>query len=384
MKKILGLLFLLVAQFVQAESKPKICLNMIVKNEEPVIERCLASVKPYIDYWVIVDTGSTDKTMEKIKNFMKDVPGELHECPWQNFEFNRNQALDLARDKGDFVMFIDADEQLIFDKDFKWPKKLDKDGYLMTVRDNDIEFLRMLLISTDKKWFWKGVMHETIMCTDPHQVDVMKGMHNLAIADGARSRDPKKYEKDAQVLEKALVFEPDNSRYMFYLGQSYLNCGQYENALKAYQRRSVMGGWDQEVYWSLYMIGRLQEILKVSEDQVLVSYARAFEFRPSRAEPLSRMADILLKKGSPRIALMMLNQAKQIPMPCEGVFVEKNIYQYTIDLQIADALFLTGNKEKAKEMFTGIAKLEVVPENVKSAIIKHVNEVIDKPQPQQQ
>ena len=41
-----------------------ICLNMIVKNEQPVIRRCLASVKEMIDYWVIVDTGSTDGTQD--------------------------------------------------------------------------------------------------------------------------------------------------------------------------------------------------------------------------------------------------------------------------------------------------------------------------------
>ena len=380
MKKILTFLLICFAHVVHAESRPKICLNMIVKNEEPVIERCLASVKPYIDYWVIVDTGSTDNTMEKIRNFLKDVPGELHECPWQNFEFNRNQALDLARSKGDYVMFIDADEQLIFEKDFSFPKDFNKDGYLMTVRDNEIEFLRMLLVSTKKNWFWKGVMHETIMCQEQHEVDVMRNMYNLAIADGARSRDPKKYEKDAQVLEKALVFEPNNSRYMFYLGQSYLNCGQYENALKAYQRRSTMGGWDQEVYWSLYCIGRIQEILKAPEEQIMLSYARAFEYRPTRAEPLSRMADILIKKGAPRMALILLSQAKQIPMPCEGVFVEKNVYNYTMDLQIADALYLTGNKAKAREIFSHMSSLDTVPETVKSAIVKHINEVIDKPQ----
>ena len=89
MKKLLTFLLVCIVHVAFADTKPKICLNMIVKNEEPVIERCLATVKPYIDYWVIVDTGSTDNTMEKIRNFMKDVPGELHECPWQNFEFNR-------------------------------------------------------------------------------------------------------------------------------------------------------------------------------------------------------------------------------------------------------------------------------------------------------
>ena len=45
----------------------KIALCMIVKNEEKIIERCLSSVLPLIDSWVIVDTGSTDGTLDKIK-----------------------------------------------------------------------------------------------------------------------------------------------------------------------------------------------------------------------------------------------------------------------------------------------------------------------------
>ena len=61
--------------------KPSISLNMIVKNEAHVIERCLASVKPWIDRWVIVDTGSTDGTQQVIRHFMQGVPGELHERP---------------------------------------------------------------------------------------------------------------------------------------------------------------------------------------------------------------------------------------------------------------------------------------------------------------
>ena len=69
MKKFLYLFFILFLQIAQADTKPKICLNMIVKNEEPVIERCLATVKPHIDYWVIVDTGSSDNTIKKIKEF---------------------------------------------------------------------------------------------------------------------------------------------------------------------------------------------------------------------------------------------------------------------------------------------------------------------------
>ena len=76
---------------------PRICLNMIVKDEAPVIERCLRSVKPWIDHWVIVDTGSSDGTQAMIRKFMADLPGVLHERPWRDFAHNRNQAMALAR-----------------------------------------------------------------------------------------------------------------------------------------------------------------------------------------------------------------------------------------------------------------------------------------------
>ena len=62
-----------------------ICLNMIVRDEAAVIERCLASVRPYIDSWVIVDTGSLDDTPARIVSTMAGVPGELHHRAWRNF-----------------------------------------------------------------------------------------------------------------------------------------------------------------------------------------------------------------------------------------------------------------------------------------------------------
>ena len=72
---------------------------MIVKNEEKVIERCLFSCLKFIDYFVICDTGSTDKTIEVINNFSKkyNLKGEVHQHEWVNFAHNRNLSLEIAK-----------------------------------------------------------------------------------------------------------------------------------------------------------------------------------------------------------------------------------------------------------------------------------------------
>src|SRR6267154_581520 len=92
-----------------------LCLCMIVKNESHVIRRCLRSVKPYIDSYSISDTGSTDDTMEIIREELADIPGVLTSDAWQDFGTNRQ--LSLERAVGDYVFFIDADEIFEYDED---------------------------------------------------------------------------------------------------------------------------------------------------------------------------------------------------------------------------------------------------------------------------
>ena len=98
MKVLITILFLCSALLAQ----PTVCLNMIVKDESAVIERCLNSVKEHIDYWVIVDTGSTDGTQEIIQRTLKDIPGILYARPWVDFAHNRNEALQFAKGKTDY------------------------------------------------------------------------------------------------------------------------------------------------------------------------------------------------------------------------------------------------------------------------------------------
>src|SRR5262245_40841050 len=101
--------------------RPTVCLSMIVKDEAHVIRRCLDSVRPLIDSWVIVDTGSTDGTQDIIRTHFADLPGELFERPWKDFAHNRTEALELARGRAGYVLVMDADDRVTLPKDFALP-----------------------------------------------------------------------------------------------------------------------------------------------------------------------------------------------------------------------------------------------------------------------
>jgi glycosyltransferase involved in cell wall biosynthesis len=94
------------------QQKFTFCLVMIVKDEEDTIRKCLQRVAPYISYWVICDTGSQDNTISEIRSTMEElnIPGELHERAWVNFEVNRTESLELSFGKCDYRWIIDADD----------------------------------------------------------------------------------------------------------------------------------------------------------------------------------------------------------------------------------------------------------------------------------
>ena len=83
---------------------------MMVKNEAHVISNALRSVKPFIDHWVIVDTGSTDNTKDIIANELAGIQGELLDIPFKNYGYNRTEVFKAAYDKADYMLVLDADD----------------------------------------------------------------------------------------------------------------------------------------------------------------------------------------------------------------------------------------------------------------------------------
>src|SRR5262249_2592099 len=157
--------------------------------------------------WVIVDTGSSDATMDIVRDTMRDVPGELHQRPWHNFGHNRTEALDLARDKGDYLLFIDADETLAAGPGARWPT-MHEPAYSLEARYAELSYDRVSVVSTKLPWKWVGVLHEYLEAGRPVTQPRIPGFWIDVRPEGARSRDPQKFAKDAAVLEEAVAKEP--------------------------------------------------------------------------------------------------------------------------------------------------------------------------------
>lgn len=369
--------------------KKTICLNMIVKNESPVIERCLASVKPIIDYWVIVDTGSTDGTQKIIKEYMKDIPGELQERPWVNFGHNRNEALELAKSKADYVLIIDADETLVYTSEFQLPE-LDKDFYYITTEFGGTNYPRSQLVKNSLDWKWIGDLHEVLCCDAASSVSTLANVANFVRTDGNRSTDPRKYHKDAEILEKAMLRDPTSTRNQFYLAQSYRDAGENELSLKNYKKRVAMGGWDQEIFWSLLQIGTLQEALGMKPEVIKRGYEIAHEYRPSRVEPLYRLAayqrSIEDFQGGYETALKGLHLKKSDDL----LFVETWIYDYGLLLEYSINAYWVGKYHEALLSSLLLISNPKFPQNVRECAERNlvwinlkINEGLEKQKLQQ-
>ncbi len=339
--------------------KRSICLNMIVKNESQVILRCLDSVKAWIDCWVIVDTGSTDGTQELILDALSGIPGQLHESPWVDFAHNRNEALGLAKDKADYLLFLDADDELVFTGA---TPLLELDYYHCVQRQTNATSSSyvLLLAASHLDWRWNGVIHERLLSTQAKSHAVLHELYNLYHEDGCRSKNPQKYLDDAALLEK----EPDNERSVFFLAESLRWAGAESRAIEAYRKRAAMGGAAEEVYWSLYCLAQLTKDFS--------AFCQAHQFRPSRIEPLYDLGNQCIEKRWWLLLWLISRYALPSPLSNDLLHVDSWIYDWGILLHTAISSAKLGKKEAALDAFHELLKKESLPDLQRTQILQSI------------
>jgi len=313
----------------------------MVNNEAHCIERMLNTVWPYIDYWVIQDNGSTDGTQDIIRNFFeeKGIPGFLYQLDWwEGHGINRDHCIKTAleADHGcDWILRVDADEQLIIDDEFDWSVFDDTSiqSFNVAARDGGTTYFRTWLWNAKEPWaFYPDKAHETIYLDrdgigeEFQRVNLPIGMRHLLTNDGMTWAKPMKFLKDALNLELGNVptrkVLTDNY-HLWYIAKSYADChddvenlpyGQLhkeEYARRAifyykmylyqtnprYELEGISEGDGQEMAWyAAFGIGQMYRSL--NEDESAIKwYQRASEFCANRNENYFNMALLYEKTG---------------------------------------------------------------------------------------
>lgn len=309
----------------------KLCLNAIVKNEGEKIERMLKSVAPFITSWIIVDTGSTDDTKDRIHRFFKDagIPGDIFDAPFENFSQARNAALDIARamspifGQPDYFLLCDADMELVVKDPAGFLEDRNGTTYEMYQHAGAVQYTNARLLNALGDWHYKGVTHEFLDAPNTGRIGADMA-YFVDHADGANR--PDKFKRDIRLLKQGLKDEPNNERYMFYLACSYRDAGKFAEAAKWFERRIRAGGWDEEVWQA--KVNRAHALAGLGDyDGFVAGLFDAYSFRPTRAEPMYDLAKYYREKPNMQpAALACIEAVRHLPKPDDILFVNDYVY----------------------------------------------------------
>lgn len=261
-----------------SNTPPTIVLAMIVRNEEKIIIDLLKSVAHFVDYYCIHDTGSADNTKEIMREYFESAgfakKYKITDSVWKDFGTNRTLCLNDAKQFGNYMIMLDADDIFISPpntRDILQPilTELKPAGINFTIQIGNIETSRTQLFKSDCHWKYIGVLHEYPIQTVFPAINAiilpeMRMFKIIGRTIGSRNRS-----HDIATLISGIENEPENGRYIFYLAQTYMDKGDLVNAEKWYKHHLNLphsATWFEERYMSALKITRLTEDLSAKKE----------------------------------------------------------------------------------------------------------------------
>jgi hypothetical protein len=218
---------------------------MIVKDAGEQITETIKLNLPYIDYWTILDTGSTDGTQDRIREALKTKPGALYEEPFINFRDSRNKCLELAGTSCKFNLMLDdtyriVDETNIF-KQFIPILRGDQvaDSYSLKIISYDIKYITNRLLKSRKNLKYMYKIHEVVQ--DTNNINILLPENIIFIYDYTNeymsNRTKERNEYDLKMLFEEVKDNPNEPRHLYYIAQTYRTMKNMEKAYEYYNKR---------------------------------------------------------------------------------------------------------------------------------------------------
>lgn len=231
----------------------KISCIMIVKDEESCLPRCLKSVREYVDEIIVVDTGSSDRSVEIALSF----GARVYHHPWQNdFSLHRNQSISYA--SGDWLLQMDADEEL-------YPG----DGPLLRAfaSSNMADYFYLLFHDLDKSGTVHGIFYQVRFFRNGLGLHYTRKVHNQLVTTGRGGVSPirirhygydlepekmeRKHLRTTALLKEMIAAAPDDPFNHYELAASYSMHRDFEEAVYYGERALELG--KRQNLWPSYL-----------------------------------------------------------------------------------------------------------------------------------
>ena len=352
--------------------KPFLSLSMIVKNEETSLAACLASARALCDELVVVDTGSTDRTVE----IARAHGARVFTFAWcDDFAAARNFALD--RTTGQWVLHLDADEVAVAE-----PRRLRAE---LAAQAPEVRFLRVpvrspwpdgigcdehparRLFRREPRVRWQRRIHENITNLDgetPEQESTCRSLRvdHDGYRDTADRRGKGKLDRNIRLLTREILERPDDVVAHFYLAREYASQGENQKALQICQQ--ILSRWSTRLQPFFEDAIRCQAMRSASacgETTLLVELGKPGEDRAEGSELPFLLGRAYLQAGELDAAERNFRRALALEGSRTGFQATEGTGTWRPLLELGTVAWRRGQSDEAMAQWH--AALKVAPEN---------------------
>ncbi len=331
-----------------AKNKLKIAVYAISKNESKFVERWIDSMKE-ADAIYVLDTGSTDDTVEKLRNLGAIVKVEEIK-PWR-FDVARNKSLELVPEDVDVCVCTDLDEVL----ESGWRTKIEQTWnnanrmrykYNWSIDDSGHPIVTFLYekIHDRQNYKWIYPVHEVLTCSKPSEITVV----NEDIVLNHYPDRQKSRSSYLPLLELSVKENPSDDRNMHYLGREYMYYQEWNKAIDTLLKHLSLPSstWKEERSASMRFIARCYLSLQ-RQEEALYWYNKAIAESPNQREGYVELALLEFERKNYLNVIINGLKAKTI-LQNEMIYInEPFCWDSTIDDILSISYYYLGLKDEA-------------------------------------
>lgn len=354
----------------------KLSVCVIARDEEVNLAATLESVKSIADEIVVVDTGSSDGTLETAKRFTDKVFVHPKADEWREhpelFEFHTARNYAIEQCTGDWIFSVDCDEVLEQNESVGKLRDLlsslpDKQvlcmPMLIMLRNDGSEYQQFLaerILRNRPGIRFDGAMHNWI--TVPQdvprvQLPTIRLRHNRAVKseESRKMRAGQRVAMAERIFKEKIAADPNDARSMFYLAGTYYDANRHEESVKWYERYFGVTGWKEESYQAAVLCSQAYLHLGKKDDaKRILAHHIADNYK--RAECDLMLGELAEEDGDYEQAAYWYRVASLKPPKPDPLFVEVDAHTWMPHAKLWQLNEKLGNDELA--MFHGNLALE--------------------------